>query len=127
MSERSTVTASRPRDLVIFAALLTCLLALAPRLIVYARPAQLGTTRVDLRVVAPNGDNTTVRAPESLQGHTLRDAITRIEAFAATPEGRAMVPPGGRLEWQLNYTVQFPHSPHPRRRHLTTRAAPSSP
>jgi hypothetical protein len=107
MNRGSTVSGSPVVDRVIFGALVLIMFCAAPRLLVYHRSMQLGTTRVELAAIDANGTKVELPVPPDLQGYRLRAALKNIEAFSMTTRARALTPPAGRLEWTLRYAVDF--------------------
>ena len=115
-----TVGGSRVTDRVIFGALLLSMLLAAPRLRVYYRSMQVGTTRVELAAIDADGRRVELAVPPELQGHRVRAALTRIKAFSTTTRARTLTPPAGHLEWTLRYAVDFGLPTIPQARVLVT-------
>jgi hypothetical protein len=68
--------------------------------------------RVRVVAVTADGERHARRTPDALAqpGVNLRATERRVRALAATPEAELMTPPGGRLEWRLEYSQDFSRS-----------------
>ena len=107
-------------DRVMFGALLLIMFIAAPRLRVYYRSMQVGTTRVELAAIDADGTRVELAVPPELQGHKVRAALTGIKAFAKTTRARTLTPPAGHLEWTLRYAEDLGQIPIPHARVLIT-------
>ena len=103
------ITGSARRDRLVFVGFLVLLLGVAPRLVVYHH---LQTMRVSVFLVSAEGDRIALDPPEIFRrpGVNLRATERRVREFAASEEARRMTPPGGQLEWRLEYSRDFSRS-----------------
>lgn len=76
------------------------------RLLVYHRgiPAY-----VSVVAISGAGERTALELPETLHGigKGIFSSERRIRSFAATEAGRELAPPGGYLEWSIQYSSNF--------------------
>lgn len=102
----------------IFGALLLIMFVSAPRILVYYRSMQIGTTRVELAAIDAGGTRVELAVPPAIRGHNVRGTIAGIETFAKTAQARTLTPAAGRLEWTLRYAVGLGQVTTPRTRVL---------
>ena len=120
MNSITTATGSRTTDRAIFGALVVIMVCASPRLLVYHRSMQVGTTRVVLAAIDSAGTRVSLAAP-SIQGQRVRATLHAIDSLARTVPVRTMTPLHGHLEWTLHYSTRNGYVSRPVVRVVTTR------